>query len=118
MTGKTVSRIDRKLEQEVHLLHERVCSGFADPNRVLILYALADGPLCVNDLAQLLDIPQPTASRHLRILRDRGLVSNERQGTSVYYAIADHRLIEALDLLRGVLSSQLAAEAELVESLA
>jgi DNA-binding transcriptional ArsR family regulator len=110
-------RIDSKLEQEVNLLHERVCSGFADPKRVLILYALAEGPLCVNDLAQLLDIPQPTASRHLRILRDRGLVNNERQGTSVYYALADRRLVEALDLLRGVLSSQLAAEAERAESL-
>ena len=109
--------LDSKLEQEVNLLHERVCSGFADPTRVLILYALAGGPLCVNDLAQTLDIPQPTASRHLRILRDRGLVNHSRQGTSIYYALADHRLVEALDLLRGVLCSQLAAEAERAESL-
>lgn len=110
-------RIDSKLEQEVNLLHERICSGFADPKRVLILYALAEGPLCVNDLAELLDVPQPTASRHLRILRDRGLVNNERQGTSVYYTLADQRLVEALDLLRGVLCSQLAAEAERAVSL-
>ncbi len=110
-------RIDSKLEQEVDLLHERICSGFADPKRVLMLYVLAQGPLCVNDLAQLLDIPQPTASRHLRILRERGLVNSERQGTSIYYALADQRLVQALDLLRGVLCSQLAAEAERAESL-
>jgi DNA-binding transcriptional ArsR family regulator len=105
-------RVDAKLEQEVNLLHERICSGFADPKRVLMLYALAEGPLCVNDLAQL-----PTASRHLRILREHGLVNSERQGTSIYYALADQRLVEALDLLRGVLGSQLAAEAERAESL-
>jgi ArsR family transcriptional regulator len=109
--------IDPKLEQEIELLHQRICSGFADPKRVLMLYALADGPLCVTDLAEALDISQPTASRHLRVLRERGLVNSERQGTSVYYSISDKRLLEALDLLRGVLASQLAAEAERAQSL-
>ena len=66
---------------------------------------------------QVLDVPQPTVSRHLRILRERGLVSTERQGTSVYYTLADQRVIDALDLLRAILAAQLAAEASLTESL-
>lgn len=109
--------IDERMEQEIDLLHQRICAGFADPKRVLMLYAIADHPLCVTELAEALGIPQPTTSRHLRVLRERGLVKTERKGTSVYYSLADDRLIEALDLLRGVLASQLAAEADRAQSL-
>ena len=108
---------EAKLEREVELLHDRICSGFADPKRILMLYALASGPLCVNDLAEALSLPQSTTSRHLRVLREKGLVHSERQGTSVLYTLADRRLIQALDLMRAVLSSQLTAEADLARSL-
>ena len=110
--------IDQKLEHEVNLLHQRICSGFADPKRVLMLYALASGSLCVNELSSLLDLPQSTTSRHLGVLRERGLVLTERRGTAVYYSVADQRLLQALDLLRGVLASQLAAEAGVAQALA
>ncbi len=101
------------LEREIVLLHSRVCYGVADPKRVLMLYALEEGRLCVNELAAEVGLPQPAVSRHLRVLRERGLVRTERQGPTIYYSLGDHRLIEALDLLRGVLASQLAAEGEL-----
>ena len=45
-------------------------------------------------------LPQPTASRHLKLLRERSLVIAERDGTSVYYTLADPRVIDALDILR------------------
>ena len=109
--------IEPNLDQEVNLLHQRICSGFADPKRILMLYALADGPLCVNDIAALLDLPQSTTSRHLGILRERGLVLTDRQGTAVFYSVADERLIQALDLLRKVLASQLAADAGVAQAL-
>ncbi len=98
------------LEREIVLLHARVCYGVADPKRVLMLYALESGPLCVTDLAAEVGLSQPAASRHLRVLRERNLVTTVRRGPSVYYALADHRLIEALDLLRAVLAGQIAAE--------
>ncbi|NIV37758.1 MAG: ArsR family transcriptional regulator, partial [Anaerolineae bacterium] len=63
--------MDHPLEQEVNLLHAQVCQGLADPKRILLLYALADGPQRVTDLAETIDVPQPTASHHLKILRER-----------------------------------------------
>jgi len=87
----------------------------ADPKRILLLYYLADGPRRVTDLAEALDLPQPTVSHHLRILRERGLVQSERRGTEVYYALTDRRVIEALDLLRAVLADLLARQADLVD---
>jgi len=109
--------VDERLEQEITLLHARVCSGLADPTRILILYALADQPKYVDELANELSIPQPTISRHLRILRERSLVTSERSGSAVYYALTDRRLIEALDLLRDVLHRILAQQVELIEAL-
>jgi DNA-binding transcriptional ArsR family regulator len=84
---------------------------------VLILYALDKGPLCVNELVETLGMPQPLVSRHLRILRERGLVTTERRGTAIYYALADRRLLEAMDLLRAVLAKQLADTADLARSI-
>lgn len=110
--------IDPKLDREVHLLHKRVCPALGDPKRLLILYALAEGSLCVNELVEVLQISQPTVSRHLRVLRERGLVNTERKGTAIYYSLADQRLIQAVDLLRAVLQSQMAAEADLAQALA
>jgi DNA-binding transcriptional ArsR family regulator len=109
--------VDPVLEQEVDLLHQRLCYALADPKRILILYLLSEGAKYVNELVEALDMPQPTVSRHLRILRERGLVDADRQGTAVYYRISDRRIIEALDLLRAILASQLAASAELAQSL-
>jgi ArsR family transcriptional regulator len=85
----------------------------ADPNRILILYLLSEGSLNVNALVEKLDIPQPTVSRHLKVLRERGLVSATRDGQSVYYGLVDQRVIDALDLLRTVLADRLAKQATL-----
>ncbi len=101
---------DSGLEREITLMHGRVCSGIADPKRVLILYALDKGPLCVTELVQATGMSQPAVSRHLRVLRERGLVAARRRGQSIDYRLADRRVIRALDLLRAVLARQLAQE--------
>lgn len=106
------------LEQEVNQLHSEICAGLADPKRILILYALADGSKKVTELAAFLGLPQPTVSRHLKVLRERGLVTSQREGTSVYYSIADMRIIEALDILRAVLAERLQNQAGLIETFA
>jgi len=103
----------RELEREVNWLHERICYALGDPKRILILYLLAEGGKCVNDIAESLDIPQSTISRHLRVLRERELVETERNGTSVFYTLADSRIIESLNLMREILSTQLDARANL-----
>jgi ArsR family transcriptional regulator len=109
--------MDRTLEQEVNLLHAQICQCLADPKRILLLYAMADGPRRVTDLAKFLDLPQPTVSHHLKILRDRNLIQAERDGTAVYHSLADRRVIEALDLLREMLGDLLAQQVDLVEHL-
>jgi DNA-binding transcriptional ArsR family regulator len=109
--------MDERLEQEVNLLHAHVCQALADPKRILILYALSESPKYVSELADKLDIPQPTVSRHLKVLRERSLVTTEREGAAVYYSLTDARVIEALDLLRAVLSDTLTQQAQLMQAM-
>ena len=97
------------------MLHADFCFALADERRLLLIYALAEEPRCVNDLAHALGISQPSASRHLKILRERGLVHSTREGTSIRYALSDQRLIQALDLLREVMRDQLAHRANLLQ---
>jgi DNA-binding transcriptional ArsR family regulator len=108
-----VPTIDGALAHEISLLHNRVCFALGDPKRLLLLYALEGGSRCVGELAADLGLPQPAVSRHLRVLRERSLVTVDRRGPSSYYALADRRLIEAVDLLRGVLAAQLDAERQI-----
>ena len=107
---------DSALIKEVNQLHSQLCAGLADAKRILILYALAEKSLNVSDLSEYLGMPQPTTSRHLKLLRERSLVSYRREGTSVYYELTDKRVIEALDILRAVLADQLESRADLIRT--
>ena len=104
------------LQDEITQLHAGMCSALADPNRILILYALAEKPYCVNDLAAELGLSQPATSRHLKILRESGLVRPVRQGPSVEYSLVDRRLIEALNILRAVLRDRIVYRAGLMDT--
>jgi len=108
--------VSTALTEEITALHAGICSALADPRRILILYALNDKPSNVSDIAEALEISQPTASRHLNLLRERGLVTAKREGQSVVNTLADERIIQALDLLRQVLATNLQSQAALVES--
>lgn len=105
------------LENEITQLHAEICGGLADPNRILLLYTLSQGAHNVTELSHELNMPQPLVSRHLKILRERGMVTTKRQGTVIQYFLADERLIQALDLLRAVMRDGLTKRAELVEAL-
>ena len=105
------------LKQEIIQLEADFCAALSDPTRIFILYALSERPLNVTELTHELGIPQPTTSRHLKILRERGLVDTERQGTVITYHLADGRVIQAMDLLRSAMRDRLTQRASLVNEL-
>jgi DNA-binding transcriptional ArsR family regulator len=109
------NQMDNTLREEINQLHAQVCSGLADSNRILILYTLDNKTYNVNDLADAIGLPQPSTSRHLKILRDRGMVYAQRDGQSVYYTLADARITQALNLLRSFLGDKLRTQADLVK---
>jgi ArsR family transcriptional regulator len=98
-------------ESEVMQLHAEVCAALSEPKRIMLIYELSASPRHVNDLASALSTPQPVVSRHLKVLRERGVVTAERQGSMVVYSLSDSRVVQALDLLRAFMATTLAERA-------
>ena len=67
---------------------DRMFRAFSDRTRLRILFLLQERECCVNDLVDILEIEQPSASRHLAYLRNSGLVSVRRAGQWCYYSLA------------------------------
>ena len=65
-----------------------VYAALADPTRLRILSLLGDTEICVCHIHASLDVPQPTASRHLAYLRKSGLVEARRDGIWMHYKLA------------------------------
>lgn len=65
----------------------RILQAVADPNRLRILKCLQIRPCCVCELVQATGIPQSRVSRHLKVLRDAGLVTNARDAQWVEYSV-------------------------------
>jgi DNA-binding transcriptional ArsR family regulator len=107
--------MEQRLVQEIEMLYSQACHALGDPKRLMILYVLSHQPRFVGELATELDIPQPTVSRHLKVLRESGMVEATRDGTAVQYALSDTRVIQALDLLRAVLRDRMQKQAHLAE---
>ncbi len=66
---------------------QTVFRALADRTRLRILNLLQDGELCVCHLVNVLDVPQPTASRHLAYLRRAGLVVARKEGLWMHYRL-------------------------------
>jgi ArsR family transcriptional regulator len=109
--------INQVLKQEIIQLQADFCAALSDPTRILLLYALNETPRNVTELTNELGLPQPTISRHLKVLRERGLALTERQGTVITYRLADQRVIQAMDLLLSAMRDRLTQRASIVNQL-
>jgi DNA-binding transcriptional ArsR family regulator len=101
-------------QEEFAPMQAEICAALAHPQRILMLCALAEHTYHVSGLAEYLGISQPVASRHLRVLREQGLVCASRKGAMVEYRLADERLLDALRVFREVLQERLARRATLL----
>ena len=79
-----------------------VARALGDPKRLCVLESLADGEASVGELAVQVSCQVPNMSQHLAVLRSAGLVTTRRDGNTVYYSLADPRVIEAYRLLQTI----------------
>jgi DNA-binding transcriptional ArsR family regulator len=77
-------------------LHRDALDALGDQNRRAIVEILSDGGRSVQQIADLLPISRPAVSRHLRLLKDAGLVIDETHGTRRIYQLRD----EGIDAIR------------------
>lgn len=68
--------------------------ALADPTRLRIIYVLSKTPLCVCDIANLLDMTQSAISHHLRLLRNLRLVKFRKEGKMAIYSLDDDHVLQ------------------------
>ena len=73
---------------------------------------LGDGELSVGEIAETLGVSQSNASQHLAVLRERGIVTPRRAGTSVYYSLRSQKILTAIDLMREFVAEESAGTIE------
>lgn len=69
------------------------------PTRVKIIKYLAEGERCVKDVWQELGIPQSTASQHISILKNAGIISFRRAGVKICYKIENPKAVKVIKIL-------------------
>jgi DNA-binding transcriptional ArsR family regulator len=81
--------------------YQKAFNALGDPTRRAIFERLADGPLAVGEVARELPVSRPAVSQHLRVLRQAGLVSDQRDGAKRLYAIE----LDGVEAMRSYLDS-------------
>lgn len=109
---KQVSTNTRKKRNDLNTSRAKIFKCLADPLRLNILYCLKDEEKCVTEMIPLLKTVQPLISRHLRILRNCGLVSFRREKNRKPYRVADKRIFEIIDMVGIDLINSLSKNAE------
>lgn len=91
----TLNEIKESLyEEEVVNRLAQIFKALADPTRLKIIYVLSKTPLCVCDIADLLDMTQSAISHHLRLLRNLRLVKFKKEGKMAIYSLDDDHVLQ------------------------
>ena len=88
--------------EDVHQRSAVIGRALSDPKRLCVLESLANGEVSVSDLSSVVGCQVPNMSQHLAVLRAAGLVSTRRDGSTVYYRLADPRVLEAYRLIQSI----------------
>jgi ArsR family transcriptional regulator, virulence genes transcriptional regulator len=79
-----------------------IARALADPKRLCVVERLAGGEQSVSELSREVGCQVPNMSQHLAVLRSVGLVASRREGSTVFYRLADDRVLDAYRLLQQV----------------
>jgi len=99
-----------KLENQ-NQFKSKVFHALSDPIRLEIVSYLRNGEKCVCEIVPYLNLIQPLVSRHLKILKDAGIVRFRKDGTKRMYSIVDPRIYDVVDALTSELVNALTKEA-------
>jgi DNA-binding transcriptional ArsR family regulator len=102
-------QLPHPLPEDLAELIARRFRALGDPLRVRILDLLRDQELSVTVLAEQLSASQQNVSKHLAVLVDTGMLARRKDGTHVYYRIADEGVFALCEQVCGSLQAQLAS---------
>ena len=106
------------MSAELQVLKARFFQALANPVRIRLLERLVAGEARVQDLQKALTLDQPIVSQQLARLRASGVVVARKEGTTIYYSVADPMVGELLRVAKSILNRQLVGVRSLLRELA
>ena len=95
----------------------RIIKAMAHPTRLFVVDELSrHGERCVWELTEMVGVDMSTVSRHLAILKDAGLIEDEKRGTQVYYRACVGCISKFLDCVESLIECNVRKQRELLTS--
>src|SRR3954469_22956370 len=95
---------DSLASTELQALKAQFFKALAHPIRIRILEILVNGEVRVQDLQRVLALDQPIVSQQLARLRATGIVVSRKEGTTIFYAVADSDMVDLLRVAKRILN--------------
>ena len=88
---------------EIYKIHANFCKMFSNEKRLQILWKVSEKERSVSELAKELGLSIPNVSQHLRIMREKGAVTERKAGKMVYYRVSNEKIIKGYKLIKEAL---------------
>lgn len=85
----------------------RIIKAMAHPTRLFLVDELSKGERCVMDLAAMVGDDVSTVSRHLAILKNAGIIGDDKRGTQVFYSVRVPCVLNFFSCVEGVLAADM-----------
>ena len=85
----------------------RILKALAHPSRIFIVDKLSEKPYCVCELTEMIGADTSTVSKHLSILKGAGIISDRKQGTTVYYSLEAPCLLRFISCVEQVIEQNI-----------
>lgn len=97
-----------KMKNHVKTRHEaraKIIKAMAHPSRLFIIEELSKRECCVNELTEMIGADTSTVSKHLSVLKNAGLVNDEKRGNSIFYKLRCPCIMDFVDCVEDVISA-------------
>lgn len=105
------------MENQIYGYHADLCKVFSHPKRLELINTLRDREMSAGELGNLLKLSPANLSQHLSMMKERKLLLSRKERNLIYYRLAHPALLQAFDILREILFSQIEEDARLIKSL-
>ena len=102
------------MDDQIYSYHAEMCKVFSHPKRLELIDLLRDEEMSVGELSEKLDLAPANLSQHLAMMRERRLLVCRKEGNTVYYRVANSKLLRVFDMLQDILFEQIRQDAELI----
>jgi len=102
------------MDDQVYYYHADMCKVFSHPKRLEAINILREGEMTVGELSQKLGLPAGNISQHLSMMKERRILTSRKAGNSVYYRIANPKLIPCFDMMQEMLFDQIRQDAAMI----